>query len=150
MSDARFAAAQAARGARALSVAGAELAAQRHGAGAAIAAASAGRPWGGDPGGQAFDLRYSTVERQVLDAWEQLADYIESLGEAAARSVRDHVDVEAAPVSAPVSASVPAPVSASVPAPVSASGPSWPVSAHVTAPVSASGPWPVPMPGDRQ
>jgi hypothetical protein len=85
----RFGAAQASRGARELSAAGSDLAVQRHGAGSAIAAASAGRPWGGDAGGQAFDLRYRAVERQVLDAWEQLADYIESLGEAAARSVRD-------------------------------------------------------------
>jgi hypothetical protein len=79
-------AARASLGARELSAAGADLAAQRQHAGAAIAAASAGRPWGGDAGGQAFDQRYRTVERQVLDAWEQLADYIESLGEAAGRT----------------------------------------------------------------
>ena len=80
---------QASRGAHELRAAGSDLAGQRHDAGSAVAAASAGRPWGGDLGGRAFDQRYRTVERQVLDAWEQLADYIESLGEAAARSVRD-------------------------------------------------------------
>jgi hypothetical protein len=89
-------AARAFRGARELSAAGSDLAGQRQNAGSAIAAASAVRPWGGDAGGQAFDQRYRTVERQVLDAWEQLADYIESLGDAAARSVRD---VEAATIS---------------------------------------------------
>lgn len=80
---------EASAGARELSAVGSDLAAQRIRAGAAIAAASAGLPWGDDAGGQAFDQRYRTVERQVLDAWEQLADYIESLGEAAARAVHD-------------------------------------------------------------
>ncbi|MGX6604701.1 hypothetical protein ACWKSP_21600 [Micromonosporaceae bacterium Da 78-11] len=84
-------AAQAWQGARELSAAGSTLADQRRGPGAAIAAASAERPWGRDDGGRAFDRRYRTVERQVLDAWEQLAGYIESLGDAAARSVRDNV-----------------------------------------------------------
>jgi hypothetical protein len=83
-------AAQAWRGAHRLSSAGATFAAQRQARGGEIAAASAGRPWGHDNAGQAFDQRYRTVERQVLDAWEQLAAYVESLGEAAARSVQDH------------------------------------------------------------
>ena len=95
MTDERDHAARASRGARALSAAGSDLAGQRHRAGAAIAAASARRPWGDDAGGQAFDQRYRTVERQVLDAWEQLADYIESLGDAAARSVRDTATLSA-------------------------------------------------------
>ncbi|WP_433299451.1 hypothetical protein ACQP2F_46215 [Actinoplanes sp. CA-030573] len=56
------------------------LAALREGAGASIAAASAARPWGDDEAGRAFERRYRPVEAQVLAAWEQLAQYMESLG----------------------------------------------------------------------
>jgi hypothetical protein len=72
-------------GSAALTTAGIDLAARRDGVGAAVAAASAARPWGGDAAGQAFDLRYRLVEQQVLDAWEHLAGYVESLGDAVGR-----------------------------------------------------------------
>lgn len=75
------------RGARDLSEAGRQLAEQRHGPGAGVEAASGARPWGHDDIGRTFDRQYRPVERQVLDAWEQLASYVESLGEAAARAV---------------------------------------------------------------
>ena len=80
-------AAQVVRGARDLSTAGQQLAEQRHGPGAGVEAASAARPWGHDDIGRTFDQHYRPVERQVLDAWEQLAAYVESLGQAAERSV---------------------------------------------------------------
>jgi hypothetical protein len=62
------------------------MAGQREGAGAEIEKAAAGRPWGDDRAGQVFDRRYAVIQRQVLDAWEQLATYVEGLGEAAERS----------------------------------------------------------------
>lgn len=79
----RAAAARAAAGARDLAEAGRVLAARRADLGTTVAA---GRPWGEDRAGRAFDRRYRAIEEQVLDAWEQLAAYVESLGEAAERS----------------------------------------------------------------
>jgi glycine/D-amino acid oxidase-like deaminating enzyme len=79
----RAAAARAVTGARDLAEAGRVLAARRADLGTTVAA---GRPWGEDRAGQAFDRRYREIEEQVLDAWEQLAAYVESLGEAAERS----------------------------------------------------------------
>jgi hypothetical protein len=72
-------------GARDLVMAAQMMAGQRAGLGAEIEKASAGRPWGDD----AFDRRYATIERQVLGAWQQLAVYVQSLGEAAERSAAD-------------------------------------------------------------
>jgi hypothetical protein len=88
-------AAQALRGARELRAAGRALAELRRSAGASVAAASAGQPWGCDDVGHAFEQQYRPVERQVLEAWEQLAAYIESLGEAAAQSVHDNLGAPA-------------------------------------------------------
>jgi hypothetical protein len=79
----RAAAARAVTGARDLAEAGRVLAARRDDLGASVAP---GRPWGDDRAGRAFDRRYRAIEEQVLDAWEQLAAYVESLGEAAERS----------------------------------------------------------------
>jgi hypothetical protein len=81
----RAAAARAVNGARDLVTAGSLMAGQRAGLGAEIEKASSGRPWGDD----AFDRRYATIERQVLGAWEQLAAYVESLGQAAERSAAE-------------------------------------------------------------
>jgi len=72
----------AASGARALAAAGQDLAARRDTEGNAIAARSAASPWGRDEAGRAFEARYRALEVQVLDAWQQLAGYVESLGEA--------------------------------------------------------------------
>jgi hypothetical protein len=66
---------------RDLAVAGRKLAALRAGAGGELAAASAARPWGDDAAGRAFEQRYRSIEEQVLGAWEQLAGYLERLGE---------------------------------------------------------------------
>jgi hypothetical protein len=79
----RAAAARAVSGARDLAEAGRVLAARRADLGPTVAA---GRPWGDDQAGRVFDQRYRTIEEQLLDAWEQLAAYVESLGEAAERS----------------------------------------------------------------
>ncbi|GIM88554.1 hypothetical protein [Paractinoplanes toevensis] len=80
------------QGARLLSAAGRELGAQRDVSGAAVAAMSAVRPWGGDEAGRAFEQRYRPVETQVLTAWQQLAAYVESLGDAAARAAQDNLE----------------------------------------------------------
>lgn len=79
----RAAAARAAAGARDLAEAGRVLTTRRADLGQTVVA---GRPWGDDGAGRAFDRRYRAIEEQVLDAWEQLAAYVESLGEAAERS----------------------------------------------------------------
>jgi hypothetical protein len=86
--------ARALTGARALSAAGTELAELRAGPGAEIAAATAGRPWGSDAMGQSFERNYRPIEEQVLQAWAQLADYLQGLGEAAAASVRDNLQAD--------------------------------------------------------
>jgi hypothetical protein len=78
----RAAAARAVNGARDLAAAGQTMASQRTEAGAEIEKAAAERPWADE----AFDQRYTTIQRQVLDAWEQLAAYVEGLGDAAERS----------------------------------------------------------------
>jgi hypothetical protein len=76
------------QGARLLSAAGRELGAQRDYVGVASS------PWGADPVGRAFEERYRPVETQVLAAWEQLASYVEGLGEAAARAAQDNLDAD--------------------------------------------------------
>jgi len=81
-------------GAREMSIAGQDLADLRAGAGAAIAAASAAPPWGNDDMGRSFERNYRPVEQQVLAAWEQLAAYLESLGEQAAASVQDNLQAD--------------------------------------------------------
>jgi hypothetical protein len=81
----RAAAARAVNGARDLATAGQMMATQRAGAATAIEQAAAQRPWGDD----AFDRRYAAIQSQVLDAWEQLAAYVESLGDAAERTAAE-------------------------------------------------------------
>jgi hypothetical protein len=82
--------AQAGTGARNLSAAGAQFTEARAGAGAEIAAASAGPPWGRDGFGQAFERSYRPIEHEVLRAWEELGAYLQDLGEAVAATVRDN------------------------------------------------------------
>lgn len=61
---------------RRLSETGRALGAQRDGVGPAP------RPWGDDEAGRAFERRYRPAEAHVLAAWQQLAQYVESLGDA--------------------------------------------------------------------
>ncbi len=55
-----------------------------------IAAKSQQRPWGKDDIGQSFENNYRPIEQQVFQAWGQLAEYIQVLGDAAATSVTDN------------------------------------------------------------
>jgi hypothetical protein len=81
----RAAAARAVNGARDLAETGQMMTGQRTGPGAEIEKAAAERPWGDDT----FDRRYATIQQQILDSWEQLAAYVESLGDAAERSAAE-------------------------------------------------------------
>jgi hypothetical protein len=86
---------EAGRGSRALQVAGEQLGARRNGLGSDLEAASAAVPWGTDEYGGPFERQYRPVEQQVLDACQQLAAYLQGLGEAAARSVEDNSAADA-------------------------------------------------------
>ncbi|PZM96002.1 MAG: hypothetical protein DIU79_06130 [Actinobacteria bacterium] len=84
--------------ARDLSAAGKRLKDLRDSDGAEIAALSSKPPWGNDDVGAAFEQTYRTVERQVLDAWENLSAYIEGLGAAVTLTVQRNLqtDIDAA------------------------------------------------------
>ena len=77
-------------GARNLKAAGTHFLGEQRSTGMAIAADSAGRPWGKDDIGGAFEQNYRPIEQQVLQAWSQLGEYLEGLGDAAAASVGDN------------------------------------------------------------
>ena len=81
-------------GAGNLTAAGKDFEAQRQGAGAEIAGASARPPWGSDDIGSAFEKGYRPMEQKVLLAWEKLAGYVEGLGYAAARSVHENMNTD--------------------------------------------------------
>lgn len=85
---------QALGGARDLTAAGEHYAAEHAGTGREIAAATAARPWGSDDIGQTFERNYRPIEEQVLQAWEQIAAYIQGLGDAAAASVHDNLQAD--------------------------------------------------------
>jgi hypothetical protein len=82
-------------GSRALRAAGEHLGAQRSSAGAELEAASAAPPWGTDEYGRSFENQYRPVEQQVMDVWRRLAEHVEGLGDAAARSVQDNLGADA-------------------------------------------------------
>jgi hypothetical protein len=79
-----------------LSYAGEAVTAQRTSLGAAIAAASADRPWGKDEIGSAFDKSYRGYETSILEAWRTVGSYVDGLGADVVRSVRSSVDTDAA------------------------------------------------------
>ena len=81
-------------GARGLAASGENLSSQRAGAGNELAASSAGRPWGKDQVGAAFEKEYRPMEQKVLQAWEQIAAYVEGLGQAAAQSAYENVQTD--------------------------------------------------------
>ena len=58
-------------------------------------AASAAPPWGADEYGRSFEKQYRPIERQVMDAWQQLAAYVEGLGDAGVLSVQDNLGADA-------------------------------------------------------
>ena len=77
-------------GARNLKAAGTHFLNEYRGTGMAIAADSGDRPWGKDDIGGAFEQNYRPIEQQVLQAWSQLGEYLEGLGDAAAATVGDN------------------------------------------------------------
>jgi hypothetical protein len=79
-----------------LAPAGVELARLRQGIGAQLEAAGAGRPWGGDSLGSAFQINYDKYAPQLLAAWASLASYVESVGERAVVSVHNAVETDVA------------------------------------------------------
>jgi hypothetical protein len=86
--------ARAHRGGLDLHHAGTTISASRSADGAAIAAASAARPWGRDDIGAAFEKNYRPVETAILAAWESTGSSMEGLGAAAVRSVERSVDTD--------------------------------------------------------
>jgi hypothetical protein len=77
-------------GARNLSAAGVHFQSEYRSTGLSIAAASGERPWGKDDIGGSFEQNYRPIEQQVLQAWLQLGEYLQGLGDAAAASVGDN------------------------------------------------------------
>ena len=77
-------------GARNLTAAGQHYRNLLDGPGADVAGITGRRPWGSDDIGQAFENNYRPIERQVFQAWDQLARYVQQLGEAATASVADN------------------------------------------------------------
>lgn len=79
-----------------LAHAGEAITAQRGELGAAIAAASAGRPWGKDDVGAAFEQNYRGFEAMVLRAWNNVGGYVTSLGTNVVQAVHATVETDAA------------------------------------------------------
>jgi hypothetical protein len=77
-------------GGRNLTAAGEDYRGLLGGAGQELSAASHGRPWGSDDIGQAFENNYRPIEQQVFQAWRQVAEYVQGLGEAATATVADN------------------------------------------------------------
>ncbi|WP_205801825.1 hypothetical protein [Micromonospora thermarum] len=75
------------RGGADLAHAGAEVTDRRRQVGGEIAAASAGRPWGRDDIGAAFERTYRGFEQTVLRVWEGVGRHLEGLGADVVRSV---------------------------------------------------------------
>jgi hypothetical protein len=81
-------------GARDLTASGKNLTGRRADLGNEIAALSAARPWGKDDIGAAFDKEYAPMVDKVLQAWTQIAAYVEGLGYAAAQSVQENTQTD--------------------------------------------------------
>lgn len=81
-------------GGRNLAAAGKHLATGRNTSGAELMGLSAGKPWGTDDIGNAFNKEYAPMEQKVMSAWLQLAEYIEGLGEAAVQSAHQNVQTD--------------------------------------------------------
>jgi hypothetical protein len=79
-----------------LAHAGRAITTQHGGLGAEIAAASAGRPWGRDDIGAAFEQNYRVFEAMVLQAWKSVGGYVEGLGTAVVTAVHASVETDVA------------------------------------------------------
>ena len=77
-------------GARNLTAAGRHYENLLTGPGAEVAEITGKRPWGNDDIGQSFENNYRPIEQLVFQAWDQLARYVEQLGEAVAAGVADN------------------------------------------------------------
>ena len=77
-------------GARNLTAAGRHYRGLLTGPGADVAAVTGKRPWGTDDIGQSFENNYRPIEQQVFQAWDQVARYVEELGQAVAAGVTDN------------------------------------------------------------
>lgn len=84
------------RGGADLTLAGEAVTAARRREGGELAAASAGRPWGRDDIGGAFDKQYRRYEETLLQAWELLGRSLEGLGDDVVRSVAATVQTDEA------------------------------------------------------
>ncbi len=87
--------AEARTGARNLVAAGQDYRELLDGTGRDLTDASGRRPWGSDDIGQAFEKNYRPIEQQVFQAWRQIAEYVQGLGEAADASVTDNQGADA-------------------------------------------------------
>ena len=79
-----------------LAAAGKNLAGERNTAGQRVVELSAKKPWGTDDIGAAFDKEYAPMEQKVMEAWRQLAGYIEGLGAGAVQSVQENLQADQA------------------------------------------------------
>jgi hypothetical protein len=68
----------------------------RSGLGDAIAARSAGRPWGSDAIGAAFEQNYRPVETAILSTWHGVGSTVENLGTAVIAAVDESVEADRA------------------------------------------------------
>ncbi|MCX4474230.1 hypothetical protein OOK41_28650 [Micromonospora sp. NBC_01655] len=78
-----------------LTSAGEAVTTRRAQVGGRIAAASAGRPWGRDDIGAAFEKQYRGFEETLLRAWAGVGRALENLGEDVVRSVDNEVTTDA-------------------------------------------------------
>ena len=84
------------RGGADLASAGAEVSARRQRVGGEIEAGSAGRPWGRDDIGAAFERSYRGFEQTVLRVWDGVGRHLEGLGADVVRSVDATMRTDAA------------------------------------------------------
>jgi hypothetical protein len=81
-------------GSRDLAASGTHLVSLNNGPLSAIGAKSHDQPWGKDDIGAAFQQNYAPMLSQFMEAFEQVAHYVEGLGEAAEQSVHDNTGAD--------------------------------------------------------
>ncbi|SDT30422.1 hypothetical protein [Actinoplanes derwentensis] len=82
-------------GGRDLTLAGNEMVSINNSTVAAIAAASENKPWGNDDIGAAFQKNYAPLLQKFTEAFGNVAQFVEGLGEAAVASVEDNMNADA-------------------------------------------------------
>lgn len=86
---------RATQGGRKLSAAGNEMISLNNGTVAGIEAASESKPWGNDDIGAAFQKNYGPLLQKFTEAFGDVAQFVEGLGEAAVASVEDNLNADA-------------------------------------------------------